>query len=126
MLLASAGCAQPDPLWVAHAVSQQQASAMIGKDYVIVAPLLVCRDPSDVYDFRYMGPARLAPQRPVITPHCPELTAGGFRVVDTVMLKNDGRTILRIVGPGIDGYIPYESYFPKAYKEADAYFATRR
>jgi hypothetical protein len=125
-----AGCArpdpaQPDPLAVAHALSQEQAHAMIGKEYIIVAPVLVCRDQSDVYDRRYMGPvSKFGSSRSVINPACPELGAGRFRVVDAATLKNDGRTVLHIVGPGIDGYIPYESYFPKGYKEADAYFGT--
>jgi len=121
------GCGQQsDPLALPHAVSQQQASAMVGKEYIVVAPLLICRDQSDVYDFRYMGPVpKLAPLRPVVNTACPELTAGRFRVVDTAMLKNDGRTVLHIVGAGIDGYIPYESYFPKGYKEVDRYFGTQ-
>jgi hypothetical protein len=119
-----AGCAQPDPLWLAHAESQQQARAMIGKEYIIVAPLLVCRGQSDVYDFRYMGPVKRAPFRPVINLECPELGAGRFRVVEAAMLKNDGRTVLHIVGPGIDGYIPYETYLPKAFRDAQEYFAT--
>lgn len=121
-----AACAQPDPLWLAHAASQQQASAMIGREYIIVAPLLVCREQSDVYDFRYLGPVKRAPLRPVVNPECAELGAGRFRVVDAAILKNDGRTVLRIGDAGIDGYIPYESYLPKAYKEADAYFGAYR
>ena len=119
-----AGCAQPDPLWLAHAQSQREAQAMIGREYIIVAPMLVCRAQTDVYDFRYMGPVK--PLGPVINPECPELAAGRFQVIEAAMLRNDGRTILRIVGPGIDGYIPYESYLPKAYKEVDVYFGTRR
>ena len=119
-----AGCAQPDPLWLPHAQSQREAQTMIGKEYVVVAPMLVCRAQSDVYDFRYMGPARRSPLQPVINPECAELRAGRFRVVDAAILRNDGRTVLRIAGPEIDGYIPYETYLPKAYKDAQEYFAT--
>ncbi|HWB50069.1 MAG TPA: hypothetical protein VG651_13235 [Stellaceae bacterium] len=132
-VLLCSGCARPplqtsgDPLAVAHAMSQQQASAMIGREYIVTAPVLVCRAPSDVYDFRYMGPVpKLAPLKPVINPECAELGAGRFQVVDAAMLRDDGRTVLHIVGAGIDGYIPYESYLPKGYKEVGAYFGTQR
>ena len=125
LLIAVAGCAQPDPFAVAHAVSQGQARAMIGKEYVITAPLLVCRDQSDVYDFRYLGPIKHAPLKPVINPRCDDVGAGRFRVVDAATAWNDPRTILHIAGPGIDGYIPYESFLPTPYKEAGAYFGTR-
>lgn len=96
---------------------------MVGKDYIITAQLTVCRDRSDVF----MGNTSIKrPKADAPAASCNYFYAGRFRVVEAGTARsNDPRTILHIVGPGIDGYIPYESFLPMAYKEAGAYFGTR-
>ncbi len=89
---------------------------MVGKEYVVVAPMRVCRDQADVYNPAFYG--NLAPAT------CHQVSAGGFKVEDAVVLRNDGRTLLRIAGPGFAGYIAYEVYLPKPYKDPPEYFAT--
>ena len=89
---------------------------MIGKEYIFVAPARLCRDPSDVYNPALYGnffPAQCGP-----------ISAGRFRVEDVLALKNDGRTLLRIAGPGIAGYIAYEAFLPKPFRDVQAYFPT--
>lgn len=114
-----AGCAGPDPAWDdLHARSQLEARAMVGKEYILVAPARLCRDPADVYNRAFYGNLVPAACRPV--------TGGRFRVDDVVALKNDGRTLLRIAGPDFAGYIAYETFLPKPFRDVQDYFATGR
>ena len=110
------GCAYPDPFAAVHALSQQQAAAMIGREYILVAPLLVCREPSRVYNGAIYGN--------LVNPGCRMVSAGRFRVEDAVALRNDGRTVLRITGPEIAGFAAYRADLPRPYKDPQEYFAT--
>lgn len=95
--------------------SQQQARAMIGKEYIITAPLRVCRDESGLSDRPFFGEPR--------TPQCRMFTSGRFRVEDAIT-RRDGRTVLRIAGPEVSGFAPYETYLPQAYTPVETYFST--
>jgi len=125
LLCGVAGCAKPppDPVWDArpldtlHAQSQLQARAMVGKEYIITAPLRVCRDEADVSDRLDYGRPRVA--------QCRMFTSGRFRVED-VIVRRDGRTMLRIAGPQVNGFLPYEIYLPQGYTPVETYFPTGR
>ena len=111
-----AGCARPDPAWDAiHAQSLQEARAVVGREYILVAPLLVCREPAGVYNSAIYGN--------LINPGCRMASAGRFRVEDAVALR-DGRTVLRIAGPEIAGFTAYRTDLPRPYKDPQDYFAT--
>jgi hypothetical protein len=117
LVMLVAGCARPDPLADLHARSQAEARAMIGKEYIFVAPARVCRDQSGVYE------GGLYANR-VLGTGCRTVGAGRFRIEDVVALPNDGRTLLRITGPEVAGYMPYETYMPQPYKSVADYFPT--
>ena len=90
---------------------------MVGKDYVFTAPAQICRDKADVY-YRPLYGA-------LVNARCRPVSAGlRFRVEEAVALDNDGRTLLRIAGPDVAGYMPYQVYLPKPYKTAQEYFPT--
>ena len=122
--LALAGCHGPLDTGDAemdyqHAQSWQAAQAMRGKEYVFVAPATVCPD----QDAAVLGTHLFNP-----LPHttkCPKVSAGRFRVVDAVLMRN-GATLLQISGDGIAGYIPYEIFLPQPYKPVSEYFPTGR
>ncbi len=91
---------------------------MVGKEYIMVAPARLCRrDPDDVYNRAFYGNPAPA--------NCRLVSGGRFRVEDVVALKNDGRTLLRIAGPDFAGYIAYETFLPKPFRDAQDYFGTR-
>ena len=125
-LVALAGCAR-DPLDTGnadmdyrHAQSWQAAQAMRGKEYVFVMPAKVCSDKNDAV----LGPHSNFPSLPH-APDCLAVSAGRFRVVDAVLMRN-GSTLLQISGENIAGYIPYEIFLPQPYKPAREYFPTGR
>jgi hypothetical protein len=113
-LLAAAGCAPPDPEYERlNAMSLQQARAMVGREYISVAPERICQDPSAVY-----GAGN--------SPGCRFTAAVRFTVEEVVLLRNDTRPILRIAGTEAAGYIAYGVLLAKSYKPVEEYFGTGR
>ena len=112
---ALASCARPDPAYEAmHARSAQQAQAMLGKDYVFTGPAWVCPDPAGVYNLALAGS--------LTDPGCRMVSAGRFQVQDVIVLRHDGRTVLRIAGPDVSGYTAYFAFLPEPFKDVRAYF----
>ena len=121
-LLGLAGCAG-DPLNTGdaeldrlHRQSWQEAQALVGKEYVFAKAAWVCREQSGVYNRAMYGN--------VADPGCRLVSVGRFKVEDAVLLKNDGRTALRITGPNVAGYIAYFALMPRPFMSVQEYYAT--
>jgi hypothetical protein len=95
-----------------NAQSLAEGRAMIGKEYIIVAPLLVCPEQDAVNNRAH-------------EPQCRFRSAGRFRVEDAA-LNNRDNTILRIGGADVSGFILYRAYLPRGYQDVQDYFGTRK
>jgi hypothetical protein len=84
-------------------VSWSEAQAMVGREYTVVAPLLVCPDPAAV------GNRARAWE-------CKFWRRGAFRVEDAT-IANRRDIVLRIGGGEGAGVILYRTDFPRPYKE---------
>ena len=112
-----AGCAHPDPGWDAmHAQSSQEARALVGRDYMFTAPAWVCRERNGVFNRALAGN--------LVDAGCRMVSAGRFRIEEAIVLPNDGRSVLRIAGPDVAGYMAYFAFVPKPFKDVGTYFPT--
>jgi hypothetical protein len=93
-----------------NTLSYEQGRAMVGKEYVIVAPLAICSEAGAIGN-------------PVADWKCRPRSAGRFIVQEATLSPRDN-TVLRIAGPGIAGFVLYSVNIPPAFTPVENYFAT--